>query len=68
MSKGKVFIGVLAGIAAGTLLGIAIAPKKTKAQKILSHKGQEMGDALNAAIDRRFETLLQQMEDKFAKR
>jgi gas vesicle protein len=45
MSSGKVILGILAGAAAGALLGILFAPEKgsTTRKKILS-KGEEYAD------------------------
>jgi gas vesicle protein len=47
MSSGKVLLGVLAGVAAGALLGILFAPEKgsTTRRKIVS-KGEEYVDDL----------------------
>jgi gas vesicle protein len=47
MSSGKVLLGVLAGVAAGALLGILFAPEKgsTTRKKIVS-KGEEYVDDL----------------------
>ncbi|HWA34964.1 MAG TPA: YtxH domain-containing protein [Cyclobacteriaceae bacterium] len=68
MTSGKTIMSVLAGVAAGALLGIALSPKKgSKAQKNLNKKGSDLADALNARIDERFEELLDQMESRFGK-
>ncbi|HSO86764.1 MAG TPA: YtxH domain-containing protein [Draconibacterium sp.] len=47
MSSGKVLLGVLAGVAAGALVGILFAPEKgsTTRRKIVS-KGEEYVDDL----------------------
>jgi gas vesicle protein len=68
MTAGKVFLGVLAGVVAGTLLGVAIAPRKSRSQKFLNRKSEELADALNSTIDKRFEELLNQVEDRFERR
>jgi gas vesicle protein len=68
MTSGKTIMSVLAGVAAGALVGIALAPRKgSKAQKNLNKKGSDLADAVNARIDERFEELLDQMETKFGK-
>ncbi len=42
MSRGKIILGVLAGAAAGTLIGILFAPDKGKdTRKKIVHKGGE---------------------------
>ena len=47
MSSGKLLLGVLAGVAAGAVLGILFAPDKgTVTRKKISSKGEEYADAL----------------------
>ena len=68
MISGKTIWGVLAGLAAGTILGAALAPKRSKAQKNITRKGSDLADALNAKIDEKLEELLGQVEDKINRR
>jgi gas vesicle protein len=51
MSTGKVFLGVLAGVAAGAILGVLVAPAKgsTTRRKIIG-RGEEKIDDLSDEI------------------
>ena len=47
MSSGKVVLGLLAGIAAGAVLGILLAPEKgSDTRKKISNKGKDYSDSL----------------------
>ena len=47
MSTGKVLLGVLAGVAAGAMLGILFAPDKgSNTRKKISKKGEDYADAV----------------------
>lgn len=47
MNTGKVLLGVLAGVAAGALLGVLFAPAKgTETRKKISKKGTDYADGL----------------------
>ena len=47
MSSGKVVLGLLAGIAAGAVLGILLAPEKgTDTRNKISKKGKDYSDSL----------------------
>ncbi len=62
MSSGKVILGILAGAAAGALLGILFAPDKgsTTRKKILS-KGEEYADELKE----KFSEFVDKVAEKF---
>jgi gas vesicle protein len=52
MSTGKVLLGVLAGVAAGAVLGILFAPDKgAETRKKVSKKGQDYADDLKEKFD-----------------
>jgi len=62
MSSGKVFLGVLAGLAAGALLGILFAPEKgSVTRKKISKKGEDYADILKE----KFDEFLDGMKEKF---
>lgn len=74
MSSGKVILGILAGAAAGALLGILFAPEKgsTTRKKILS-KGEEYADELkekfNEFVDKvagKFESAKEEVKNEAA--
>jgi len=62
MSSGKVLLGVLAGVAAGAMLGILFAPEKgsTTRRKIVS-KGEEYVEDLKE----KFGEFVDKVADKF---
>ncbi len=52
MSRGRVILGVLAGMAAGTVIGILFAPDKGSAtRKKIIHKGEDYVDNLKGKIN-----------------
>ncbi len=51
MSRGKIILGALAGLAAGALIGILFAPEKgTSTRKKIVNKGEEYVDNLKDKI------------------
>ena len=61
MSSKKVFLGVLAGLAAGALLGILFAPDKGSVTREKISKKSE--DAMNKVKDK-FDELLDEVSEK----
>jgi gas vesicle protein len=56
MSTGKIVLGVLAGIAAGTILGVLIAPDKgSETRRKIRQKGDDLvegvKDGVNSMVD-----------------
>ena len=52
MSRGKIVLGTLAGVAAGALIGILFAPDKgTDTRKKIVHKGEEYVGNLKTKIN-----------------
>lgn len=58
MTTGKAFLAVLAGVAAGTALGMILAPKRSDSRKKFLKVGGDLGQALNDKIDERFDELV----------
>jgi gas vesicle protein len=58
MTKGKVLLGVLVGIAAGAALGVLFAPDKgANTRKNITRKGEDLADAINEKIEEKFDEL-----------
>jgi gas vesicle protein len=52
MSRGKIILGVLAGLAAGSLIGILFAPYKgMETRKKIVNKGEEYVDNLKEKVN-----------------
>ncbi|ELR68472.1 hypothetical protein C900_00306 [Fulvivirga imtechensis AK7] len=59
MTTGKALLGVLAGIAAGAVLGLLFAPEKgSDTRKTLLKKGEGLASDLNHKIDEKFQELI----------
>ncbi len=62
MSSGKVLLGVLAGVAAGALLGILFAPDKgTVTRKKILKKGEDYAES----VKEKFNEFLDGITEKF---
>jgi len=62
MSTGKILFGVLAGIAAGAVLGILFAPAKgSKTRKKIAKKGIDFADELSEKL----KDFMEEMTEKF---
>jgi gas vesicle protein len=62
MNSGKVFLGVLAGVAVGAVLGILFAPDKgSKTRRRISQKKDDYVDEL----ENKFNDFIGTMTDKF---
>jgi len=60
MNSGKVLLGVLAGIAAGAMLGILFAPEKgSKTRKQILDKGEDYADELKHRFDELIDSITQ---------
>ena len=68
MNSGKVFLGVVAGLAAGAALGVLFAPEKdSKARKLISRKTDDLIDAVNEKIDEKFKKVLDVVTERLKK-
>jgi len=68
MSSGKVWLGVLAGLAAGAVLGILFAPDKgSETRKKIAEKGEDYFDGVKDKINGLIDELSQKVETAGAK-
>jgi gas vesicle protein len=68
MSSGKVVLGVLAGLAAGALLGVLFAPDKgSETRKKMAEKGGELADGVKDKLNKLIDELNQKIEEAKAK-
>jgi gas vesicle protein len=63
MNSGKVFFGILAGLAAGAMLGLLFAPEKgSNTIKKITEKGDDFMDDLDQKFDRFLDIITQKMD------
>jgi gas vesicle protein len=63
MSSGKVLIGVLAGLAAGALLGVLFAPDKgSETRKKIVKKGEDSVEGLREKLDELIKSFAEKFE------
>ncbi len=68
MSSGKVFLGVLAGLAAGAVLGILFAPDKgTETRKKIVEKGEDYVDEVKEKFNGLIDDLSKKMDGVHSK-
>ncbi len=68
MSSGKVLLGVLAGVAAGALIGILFAPDKgTETRKKIVEKGEDYVDGVKNKFNDMMDDLSKKMDATKAK-
>lgn len=68
MTTSKTLLGILAGIATGTVIGMLLAPaKSSRLRKIISRESDDLADAINDKINERFEELLKNISGKIKK-
>jgi gas vesicle protein len=64
MSSGKVLLGLLAGIAAGALLGVLFAPDKgTVTRRKIAKKTEDYADGLTEKFNEFVDTLNEKFDD-----
>ncbi len=63
MKKGNVVLGLLAGLAAGAVLGILFAPEKgSRTRRKIMHKGEDLADELKDKFDGLFDDINEKYE------
>ncbi|WP_276370776.1 YtxH domain-containing protein [Chryseolinea sp. H1M3-3] len=68
MRSGKLFLGVLAGLAAGAVLGVLFAPEKgSNTRKRISRKTEDLMDSVNEKIEEKFEEVMDTVTGKLKK-
>lgn len=68
MSTGKALLGVMAGIAAGAVLGMLFAPERgVDSRKNISRKGEDLANALNQKMEEKFDELMSVITGKVKK-
>lgn len=66
MESGKVFLGVLAGVAIGAVLGILLAPEKgSVTRNQILGKGEDYADQFATKLDRFLKTVSKNYEGAF---
>ena len=64
MSSGKVLLGVIAGLAAGAVLGVLFAPDKgTVTRKKISKKGEDYAESLKEKFNEFLDSISEKFED-----
>jgi gas vesicle protein len=68
MTNGKAVLAVLAGVVAGTVLGVLFAPDKgSEVRKKIVNKGDDLANALSNKIHTKFEKVLGNITGKAKK-
>ncbi|HMG15130.1 MAG TPA: YtxH domain-containing protein [Saprospiraceae bacterium] len=63
MSKGKVILGALAGLAAGAIIGILLAPDKgDNTRKKISKRAEDFTDGMKSKLNEVIETVKVKLE------
>jgi len=64
MSSGKLLLGVVAGVAAGALMGILFAPEKgSVTRRKISKKGEDYVDSIKGKINEVVEKIFKKIEE-----
>lgn len=63
MNSGKVFFGILAGLAAGAMLGLLFAPEKgSNTIRKITEKGDDFADDLDRKFDQFLEIITKKID------
>ena len=69
MTTGKALLGVLAGLAAGTVIGVLLTPqKRDRSNRNISKTTQDLADVLSETIDGKFADLLKSLSSEVKKK
>jgi gas vesicle protein len=64
MTTGKAILGIMAGVATGVAMGMLFAPDKGEnTRKKIVKKGEDLTQALNEKIDKKFNDLIRDIKD-----
>lgn len=64
MSSGKVFLGIVAGVATGALIGILFAPDKgSETRKKISKKGEDYSESLKDKFNEFIDSITEKFEE-----
>lgn len=64
MKTGKALLGIVAGVALGTLLGaLIVSSKKGVPRKVILQSGEDLTDAIDERLDRKFAHMDQRFDD-----
>jgi gas vesicle protein len=64
MTTGKAILGIMAGVATGVAIGMLFAPDKGEnTRKKIVKKGEDLTQALNEKIDKKFNDLIRDIKD-----
>lgn len=64
MSTGKVLLGLVAGVAAGALLGVLFAPEKgSVTRKKILKKGEDYADGIKEKLDEFLDVINEKVEE-----
>ena len=56
MNNGKAMLGILAGVAVGTAIGILVAPHKgSRTRKFIKRRAEDVADLVNEKIEEKIE-------------
>jgi gas vesicle protein len=63
MDSGKLFLGVLAGLAAGAVLGVLFAPDKgSETRRKITQKGGDLADAAKEKINEIIDSVVEKYD------
>ncbi|CAD5265461.1 MULTISPECIES: YtxH domain-containing protein [unclassified Imperialibacter] len=68
MKTGIAILGIVAGMAAGAVIGLLFAPQKgARTRKNLFEKSEDFAEAVNDKVEKKFNELMNTFSDKIIK-